>query len=233
MLKRSAIFILVGMACAVAVPGVAHAQQSLNLSVGSFTPRGEDARVDDDVINANRNFLAFEVEEFAGASVGGEWLAPIGDYFEVGAGLGFYRRTVPSVYAEFVDVDGSEIAQDLRLRIVPITATARVLFGGRGAPVQPYIGAGIGLFNWRYSEVGEFVDFSVPGRPIFREQYVADGNAVGPVALGGIRFPIGNWTAGGEVRYSQAKGEVGSDFAGNDIDLGGWTYQFTLGVRFD
>ena len=28
---------------------------------------------------------------------------------------------------------------------------------GRGG-VEPYVGAGIGVFNWRYSEVGEFVD---------------------------------------------------------------------------
>jgi hypothetical protein len=41
--------------------------------------------------------------------------------------VSFSRRTVPSVYEAFVDVDGSEIEQDLRLRVVPLALTVRVL----------------------------------------------------------------------------------------------------------
>jgi len=50
--------------------------------------------------------------------------------------------------------------------------------------------------------------------------------------LGGIRFGGQTLTAGGEIRYSAAKADLSSDFAGNKIDLGGWTYNFTMGVRF-
>ena len=210
------------------------AQQTLNFSFGYFTVRGEDARVDDDVLNENLNFFAFDLKDFNGAAVGGEWLVPLGNYLEAGAGAAFYRRTVPSVYSDFVDTDGSEIEQDLRLRVVPIAFTVRVLPLGQTSPVQPYFGGGLGVFNWRYSESGEFVD---PRRVIFREQYVASGNQTGPIALGGIRFAGDSLSAGFEARYQSAAADLGTRFSSPDllapkIDLGGWTYQATVGIRF-
>lgn len=214
-----------------AAPAPAAAQQTLNVSVGLFTPRGEDARVRGDVLTANRTFLLFDVGEFKGPSVGGEWLLPIGNYLEGGAGLSFTRRTVPSIYEDFVDNDGSEIEQDLRLRIVPVAFTVRVVPTGHNAAVQPYVGAGLGVFNWRYSESGEFIDFGA-GREIFRDQYVASGNRTGAVALGGIRFVGSAVTSGFEVRYHKAEADLDDRFAGSQIDLGGWTYNFTLGIRF-
>jgi hypothetical protein len=96
--------------------------------------------------------------------------------------------------------------------------------------VQPYFGVGLGVFNWRYSESGEFVDFR--DESIFRESYVADGNSVGPVAFGGLRFAGDAFSGGGEIRYQQAEGDLDERFAGSRIDLGGWTYQFTFGFRF-
>jgi hypothetical protein len=223
------------LTCAGLLAGVqpATAQQTLNFSLGYFTVRGEDARVERDILNEERNFLLFDVSDFNGASVGGEWLVPLGNYFEGAAGVGFTRRTVPSVYRELVDSDGTEIDQDLRLRIVPVAFTFRVLPMGQSSGVQPYFGAGIGIFNWRYSESGEFVD---PAGVIFREQYVASGSQAGPIALGGIRFAGDTISSGFEVRYQGADAELGSRFAGPiaepRIDLGGWTYQFTMGIRF-
>src|SRR5678816_142589 len=111
------------LACTVAVlvPATVSAQQTVNFSLGLFTPRGEDARVSGDVLNANRTFLFFDVSDFKSASIGGEWLVPFGEFFEGGAGIGFTRRTVPTVYTDFVDTDGSEIEQELRLRTVPFS----------------------------------------------------------------------------------------------------------------
>ena len=213
----------------------ASAQQTLNFSFGYFTVRGEDARVANDVLNENRNFLTFEIGDFNGVTIGAEWLVPLGGYFEAGAGVGFSRRTVPSVYEQFVDIDGSEIEQDLRLRLVPIALTIRVVPLGHTSPVQPYFGGGLGIFNWRYSESGEFVDFQ-NRNAIFREQYVASGSETGPVVLAGLRFAGDTVSAGGEVRYQSAAADLGARFAGPAleprIDLGGWTYQFTVGMRF-
>lgn len=212
--------------------GFASAEQIINFTFGAFTPRGEDGRVENDVVVANRSFLAFDLQDFNGAEVGTEVLTGIGDFFELGAGVSFYRRTVPSVYAGFVDRDGSEIEQSSRLRLVPLTLTVRVLpLTNRGA-VQPYFGAGLAMINWRYSEFGEFVDFATPARELFRGRFVASGNAASPVVVAGVRFGGGTWTGGGEIKYTTADDDVGADFAAPRIDLGGWTYQATFGLRF-
>ena len=226
----------VGALCVVALVGGSapvEAQQSLGLNVGYFSVRGEDARIAEDVLLENRNLFAFDIPDFSGGTVGAEWLIGIGDYFDAGVGVGFYQRTVRSVYADFIDIDGSEISQDFRLRVVPLTATVSVLPFGRETPVQPYFGVGIGLFNWRYSEVGEFIDFS--NFDVFRDRFVASGHDVGALILGGLRVPFGDrFAAGGEVRYQSVSGKVGIDqgFLNERIDLGGIATQFTLQIRF-
>jgi hypothetical protein len=210
----------------------AHAQQqTVNFTLGYFTPLGEDARTMGDVLNANRDFLFFDIRDFNSASVGGEWLVPLGQYIEGGIGVSFTRRTVPSVYQEFTDPDGTEVDQDLRLRMVPITFSVRLLPLGQHTGFQPYIGAGLGVISWRYSETGEFIDFGARN-VIFRDAFVASGSNAGPVVVGGIRGASRNASAGFEIRYQKAEGDLPNDFAGPKIDLGGWTYNFTVGVRF-
>jgi hypothetical protein len=232
MTKRFMARLLITAACVLASAGAASAQQILNLSAGVFTPHGEDSRVEGDVLNANRTFLSFDIKDFNGITAGAEWLAPIGDFFEVGVGGHVYRGTTESVYAGFIDRDGSEIEQELKLRVIPLSATIRLVATGKDSSVQPYFGAGVALNNWRYSESGEFVDFSLATRPIFRDTFEKSGNAFGPVALGGIRFNGGSWLAGGEIRYSKAEGDLDESFAADKIDLGGWSYLFTVGFRF-
>lgn len=233
------------LATFVGILGAAHpalAQQTINFSLGYFAVRGEDARQSGDcdrttrarceVLTQNSEFLSFDVADFNGPTIGGEWLVPIGRYLEAGAGVSLSRRTVPTSYREFFDSTGAEIEQRLRLRIVPVAFTFRVLPLGQDSPVQPYFGGGLGVFNWRYSETGDFIDFGRPGRPVFPETFVASGNETGPIAVAGLRFAGDSLSAGGEIRYQSARGELSDDFAGREIDLGGWTYQLTLGVRF-
>lgn len=222
--------VLVAAVCVLA-PALARAQQTISLSFGGFVPTSEDGRVDGDVLLANRELLTFDVKDFNTGSVGLEWLLPVGEFFEVGAGVGYSARTVPTVYADFVNRNGREIAQDLKLRVAPVTATARVLPFGRSRPVQPYLGVGIGGFAYRYSEVGDFVDFT--DRSVFSDRFIARGTAVGPVVLGGLRFALGDaWALGGEVRYQKAEADLSDDFLGTKLDLGGMHYLMTLNIRF-
>lgn len=226
---RHALFVF-GCLFVIAPPG-ALAQQSLTLSFGGFVVAGEDARVEGDVLVANRDILSFDIDDFTSGSIGIEWLLPVGEFFEAGLGAGFTSRTVPSVYADLVNRNGDEIAQDLKLRVAPFTATVRVLPFGRSRAVQPYLGGGIGLFSYRYSEVGEFVDFT--DRSVFRDQFVATGSEVGPVALAGVRFPLGDaWSLGGEVRYQRASADLSEDFLGSKLDLSGFHYLATVRVKF-
>lgn len=208
-------------------------KQAIGFNIGYLALKGDDARGEDDVLFRNQDSLIFETDDFNGGHIGAEWLVGLSRHLEAGAGIGFYSRTVPSIYRDFVNENGTEIDQDLKLRIVPMTATVRFVPTGRDASVQPYIGAGIGAFNWRYSETGEFVDFN---GDIFRASYVAKGTEVGPVILGGIRFAVADvWMIGGEVRWHDAKGDTGGfeeGFLGDKIDLGGWTTSFGIHFRF-
>jgi len=209
----------------------ASAQQSLNLYIGGFVPRAEDARDRNDVLVNNLNFLAFNIKDFSAPTVGGEWLVGLGNNFEGSLGVGFHTRTVPTVYLNFVNTNGSEIEQDLKLRVVPFTATVRFLPMGHHEGIEPYIGAGVGVLNYRYSESGQFL---ATDRTIFRDTFVGSGTATGPVILGGVRVVVGSWGVGGEIRYQSAKGDLpkDQDFAGSKIDLGGFNYLFTVNVRF-
>jgi hypothetical protein len=211
----------------------AAAQQTLNLSVGAFMVRGEDSRVDGDVLVVNRDIYVFDFGDFTTWSLAGEYLAPIGDYFEAGGGVGFTSRGVPTIYQDYTRPDGTEIEQELKLRTVPFSASVRVLPLGRHGPVEPYVGGGIGFVNYRYSETGDFINFSVAGRPVFRESYSSSGTAIGPMAVFGVRVPLGNLALGGEIRYQKAEADLDErDFLAPKIDLGGFHYMATFGFRF-
>ena len=212
-------------------------KQTVNFTLGYFTPLGFDSRDIDDVLIANSTFLQtrgrsfLDLDEFNGASVGGEWLFPLARHIEGGIGVSYTSQTSHTVYADFVDPDGTEIDQDLKLRLTPIAFTVRLIPVSPRSPFQPYVGGGIGLISWKYTEVGEFVDFNA-GREIFNGNFEDSGTNVGPVFLGGIRFAGEAFSTGFEIRYQHAKGDLGSDFAAPKIDLGGWTYNFTAGLRF-
>jgi outer membrane protein W len=196
-------------------------QQSLNFNFGLFAVRGEDARTEGDALVENRDIYLFDFDDFNSASVGAEYLVSFGEFLEGGVGIGFTSRSVDTIYENFERPDGSEIEQTLKLRIVPITATARILPLGRSGAFQPYVGGGLGI------------DFTDPGLEIFRESFTATGTSFGPVAVFGARVPIGNATIGGEVRYQKAEGDLDErDFLGPKIDLGGFHYSASIGFRW-
>ena len=224
------------LAAGIAVSSVAAAEaqvtHSVNLGVGAFMLKGVESR-GNDVLVEDLQSLEFEIGDFNGPLVNGEWLIAFGDRVEFGFGLGFYQRTVPSVYADFIDSDGTEIEQDLKLRIVPLTATVKFLPIGRAGDFQPYIGGGVALLNWKYSETGEFVDFS--DSSIFRDVYVASGSTVAPVAFGGIRVPVSGdvFAINGELRWQGGKGDTsGTGLLADEIDLGGWSFIGAFQIRF-
>lgn len=217
---------------ALAVPaGPARAQQTINASWAQFMLRNQ-GRAETDVLLIEHHDLVFEIGDFSGAMVGGEWLVAIGDRFEAGAGVTVSRRTVPTVHGRAFDAGGAAIPRTLALRQVPIAFTARVLPLGQTYRVQPYAGGGIAVIAWRFSESG---DFAIQNERVFRdEEYSATGSAVGPVLLFGLRVAGDRLAFGAEGRYQHARGSFGPSFArviDPDIDLHGWTAGVTVGLR--
>jgi hypothetical protein len=84
---------------------------------------------------------------------------------------------------------------------------------------------------WRYSETGEFIDYS--DYSIFREAFVASGTAFGPVGTIGVRARVApQMDLGLEFKYQWAEADLNEDFLGDKLDLGGGTLVGTLKFRF-
>ena len=67
------------------------ARHMIGFNLGYFAVTGEADRAPGDVLVADLNDLLFEIGDFSGFTFGGEWLYGIGNYIEVGAGLGYYQ----------------------------------------------------------------------------------------------------------------------------------------------
>jgi len=230
--------------------------QTINITFGGFLPLSEGKRTEGDVLcyeidgffAGNCSFLDFDFNKFKSVTLGGEYLLPIGQNFEMSAGVSFSlppTSTVPSRYTDLVAddpttpiVEEEDIRQDLSLRLIPMSFTARWLPFGQSKSFQPYVGAGIGLVSWKYTESGEFVDLNAN---VFRDTFEDSGTKVGPVILAGARFAIESFVIGGEFRWQHAQADLDPNkfdydptlVSGPRLDLGGWTYQATFGVRFD
>lgn len=226
----------------------------LNFGAGFFWPAGLDRRVSGDVLVANLNqplipgqtppatgSLAFDFGDFRAFPVFGEWQIGFSDHFEVGVGLSYTNTSVPSVYRDLINSQGTpdpsddtEIPQTLRLRQIPLTGVARIVFG-RPDAVQTYVGGGIAAIFYEYRESGQFVQLS--DLSVFNAQYVASGTAIGGLILGGARFGIRGdvYAITVEGQYRWASGDTGGSaegFLGDKIDLGGGSLTFGLLIRF-
>jgi hypothetical protein len=131
--------VLLAVLLSIAIPASAQVVQSFHVMTGGFFPRGIDSRDANDVLSRNfvgefmpgdptvTDALAFEIKDFRTGHLFGEWNVAFGDHIEVGAGLGFYRRSVPTLYLDVVDENRLDIEQTLKLRVVPFTALVRFL----------------------------------------------------------------------------------------------------------
>lgn len=245
--RYAAIGSLAAFALMLAVPASAQVVHSVSFGGGFFTPRGLDSRVDGDVLVRNKigeqilefptltDALAFDIGDFRSGTVFAEWNIGIGNHVEIGAGVAAFGRSVPTLYVDLVDEFDREIEQTLKLRVVPITGVVRFMPFGRAGDVQPYVGAGVGLLSYRYSEFGRFVDGDT--LDIFEDRYTATGTAPAAVLLGGVRLPIGGDVYGLslEGRYLMGSGNTGGfdeGFLDEKIDLSGLLFNVGFQVRF-
>ena len=246
-MRRTVLVPTLLVAALAAAPPIAAADTLFGGTFGGFIPRGEDGRTSGDVLNETFGFRnGFRtlwddvgdkdpIQLFTGPSIGGEVLFGLGDFLEAGVGVSYYTKTRDSFYTDFTDLDGTDIEQSTRLRIVPLSVTVRAFPIGRTTPIQPYVGGGVNFYRWQYREDGEFIDFSDDSLPVFEDTFTDNGTAVGATILGGVRVPIGRvMNVGGEVRWQQGSADLAPElnFAGDKLDLGGVTLAATFHVRF-
>ena len=217
-----------------AVSASAQVVQSVGVGVGLFVPRGEDARIDNDVWLANLPVFRFEIKDFRGGELSGEWNFAFNNRLELGLGGAFYQRSVPTLYLDYVNKDQSEVESAFKLRTVPMTAVVRLMPFGKPGDFQLYLGGGIAVTPWKYSEIGDFIDFN-DNNNVYHARYIASGTSTGAVILAGFRAPMGGdvYALTAEGRYVTGKGTLNQDdFLGTKIDLGGTSYRVGFLIRF-
>lgn len=200
------------------------AKVALTFNLGHFGLSGGDAG---SVVKENQSYLDFD-GRVGGVAASAEVNLGLNKYLEAGLGVGYVDASANSMYRDYVRDDGSDIRQQTRLRNVPMNVNVKLMPLGRDKQIQPYVGVGLQVNKWSYQESGQFIDFNSPNYDIYKDTYKADGVAVGPVAIAGLRIPLNKKVSlNGEYRHQWAKGGLPANggFAGDHVDLGGGTFQ--------
>ena len=223
----------------------------VDLRIGGFFPRGRDCGIPS---NQRAEYTLFQdvcdlyfvqPSDFNGVYGGIEFNQVLTNYVEVGVHYDYYSRTTDSSYRDYTWDDGSEIRQQLRLRVAPLGVTVRLLPTGKKHKVVPYVGGGVDALFYQYEEYGDFVCFPPSGGEcrfdydVIPDAFVSESTAFGYHALGGLRVYLNrDFAIVGEGRYQWGNDEMGDDFAPNEpglpnrIDLSGWTATIGVHIRF-
>jgi outer membrane protein with beta-barrel domain len=243
MAPRATAVVIVGLLAA--LPASASAA-SLQLRIGGFQPRADsnlfrdDAELygiagrpcsDDLAVPCIRN------RDWRGVTGGAEFTFDPADHVELGLHLDGYGRTLDTANRRFERPDHSDIRQSLKLNVIPLGATLRLVAADRYATVVPYIGVGPDVFFYKYEEFGDFVDPET--LDIVADDFVSEGVAAGFHATAGLRFRVNHdFSVLGEARYQWAKTNLGDDFPqqpGEDalrLDMSGLSVVVGLSLRF-
>lgn len=217
---------LVAVAGLLSLIGAAQAEaSSLALRLGRFSPTYDSELWAD-------NFGTFTIEDadFRGIIGGIELGVELSEFVDLTFGVDASRRTVFSSYRDFVRDDGSEVFQDLRMDVTPVTAGVKFLPLGKFRRVSPYVGGGFGLYVYEYQEEGEFIDFDT--FDVFTDFFVDQGVGTGAYATVGLQVALNPGVRiFGEYRRHWASWDHRDDFEGfGKLDLN--ADQVSFGVSF-
>jgi len=230
-MRRTLVFVTVGLLAALDVASAS--ASGLDLRLGAFGPNTKSNLFDDVNDLYIRDGERIGKRDWVGFSGGFEYNLQPARNVEVGLHLDAYSRTLNTVYREFERPDGREIAQTLKLTVVPVGVSLRLVPTSRRAKLAPYVAVGADLFVWKYEEVGDFIDFFDPDLPISGDSFVSEGVTGGFHVAGGLRVPLSSdFSVVGEVKYQYAKTKMGDDFRNNEIDLSGVGATLGIHLRF-
>ncbi len=245
--------------CLVGLPAPAAAQNSTPQSSGSFqAPANPDfmlgrprasigirgewliAGAGSDIYDFVTEQLTLEKSSFNAPGFGGDVTFNLTPRLDVVAGFDIAKSTTPSEYRAFVDNRNLPIQQTTSLRQTNMFAAVKFAVMPRGRSISrfawipstivPYVGAGGGITNYEFKQVGDFVDFS--DNRVFTETFRSHGFAPTALVFGGADIQVyKRMFMSLEARYVWARGKLGADFIDFDpMDLGG--VRFGAGVHF-
>jgi opacity protein-like surface antigen len=217
-----------------ALPIVASAG-GVDVRVGGFFPELKSNLFTDP---NDGDFALYDVQksDFRGVTGGIEFNMRLVRNVEVGFSIDGYGRSVATSYRGFTRENDSEIHQTLKLEIVPVGLTLRLVPTSRHARLAPYLAAGVDAIFWHYEEFGDFIDFDNPQLPVIGDDFVAEGVTPGVHVAGGVRIPLNHdLSLVAEGRYQWAKEkDIKGDFRGHgdQLDLSGGSVTVGVHLRF-
>jgi outer membrane protein with beta-barrel domain len=193
-------------------------QQSVRLRLGLFTPEGDSDFFDDTA----RDFTG-EAKDFEDIVFGADYVFEMHHHVGLMLSADYFEGHQDQSYRNFEDNSGNRISHTTTLDISPITAGIVVRLAPQQSPVVPYVGAGGGIYAWRYEESGDFIDFGGIVRPVFTDTLEDTGAALGYYVMTGIEVPLSPYFSFlAEGRWDFADDELGGDFEDlGNIDLSG------------
>lgn len=182
--------------------------------------------------------LTLDRGDFRSATIGLDGSFMLSPRVDLTIGVSYAESNSHSEFRDWLGEDDLPIAQDTRVRRIPVTAGVKLYPLERGRSlsryawvprsVLPYAGAGAGIMFYRVKQDGEFVDDET--LIIFGDHFESSGNAPMVNLFGGVEWwakPRFGFTL--EGRYNWSSAELRDDFTDFDrIKLHG--FQLTAGV---
>ena len=203
--------------------------QALRVQLGEFDLRGDSDYWFDKELD-----FSGEPEDLNDAVVGIEYLRFLGDRLGFVAGGTVYSGSTEQFYLDFVDDAGFDIFHSTELEIASLNLGLLVHLARRDRAIVPYVGIGGGLYSWRLTESGDFIDFGLAEPEVFFDTFEDDGTTLGWYWQAGLEVPLGrNLSVYGDARWVRAEADLEGDFAGlGDLDLSGKTLSAGLTWSF-
>lgn len=222
---------LMALAPAAWAGGIGHygGENSIRIHGGSFEPDGESQYWQDKEID----FFG-AAEDFDDFQFSVDWVHYVSSRVGILGSVSGYEADQLQSYRDFVTGSGDEIFHVTTLEIGSFEAGVVVHLLRGDALILPYVGGGVGLYDWTLSEDGDFVDFEFDPPALFNDVFFESGEAFGTFLVAGIEVPIGSsFSVFGEGKWTNVDDEFNSvDFAGlGTLDLSGES--ISAGVAFN
>jgi hypothetical protein len=236
------------LATTLAVPATVHAQGgpgflfsrpkvSLGIRTGYSLPR-----LSSHIFDFSRQEFTLNRFDFDAPYLGGEFAFQLSEQWDAAISAGWSESHGRSEYRQWVDQDELPIEQETTFQTVSASVGVRYYFSERGRSIgrfawvpsrlNPFVGAGVGVVSYEFTQSGDFVDFET--LDIVFDSLSSSGSGAAAYASAGADLSIGKQLyLTGEARYTLAGGELSDSYAAYDwIDLSGLRVTAGISVRW-
>jgi hypothetical protein len=209
---------------------------------GSWTFRGgvQTATGHSDIFADVTDQLTVDRSDFNSPTFGTTFAMSVSARNDIVLDISYATVSRTSEFRDWVDNNDQPIQQETSLRRIPITLGLRHYITSRGRPIGEfawiparralYAAVGAGMMEYKFHQVGDFIDFQTLN--VFHDEFVSQAWTPVVHAALGLDLALGSFTmVTTEGRYTYARAPMSADFVGyNNIDLSGLSV--TVGLTF-